>query len=1479
MEGGDLRMSSIDERIVRVTFDNRQFEQGVAKTLASLDRLTKGLKLEGATKGLSDVTAASQKVDLKHLENSAQSIADKFTNMGRIATGALESIGARALQVGSTFVKSLSVAPIMDGFREYETNMNSIQTILANTAHAGTNLQQVTAALDELNHYSDQTIYNFSEMAKNIGTFTAAGVSLDTATNAIKGIANLAAVSGSNSQQASTAMYQLSQAISAGKVSLEDWNSVVNAGMGGKVFQDALMETARVHGVAVDDMVKKAGSFRLTLQEGWLTGEILTETLSKFTGDLTAAQLKTMGYNEQQIAGILKMAEVAKNAATEVKTMSQLINTLKEASGSGWAQTWQIIFGDFNEAKGLFTEISNVLGDMVKNSADSRNKLLTDWKEMGGRAVLIDSISTAFHALLDILKPIRDAFRQIFPATTAKQLYDLTVSLFEFTQKLKISSDTADKIKRTFAGLFAILDLGWEVVKGLFGLIVQLFSKMAGGSGDILKITANIGDFIVRLREAVARGDDLTRFFDKLGSILAIPIKLLQTLRSHLIGLFDGFDKNGTEAADSLINFSNELSPLGKFMDLIASSGDKLNQMFDRLLGKFGPLLTKTREFFSNFGKTVTDALESVFGTLDYGDALKGLNTGLLAAFVLSFRNIFAKNNGIAGLVEGATDALEALTNTLGAMQNTLRAATLLQIAIALGILTLSADKLSKVDSEGLKKALATMVGMLTELLASMAVMSKIGMTGFITMAAGMIVLALAISALTISVKALADMSWKELAKGLVGTTVLLAGLSSAVTTMSGSPVLISTALALVILAGAIKILVTAVSDLSEFSWAELSKGLVGVAALLASLGLFTRFANADKGGVLAGAGIVLLAAGIKILVSAVQDFSQMSWGEIGKGLAAIAGGLVLIGAALYLIPPSSVISAAGVLLVSASLLLIAEAVEKMGKLEWGAIGKGLATTGGALFLIGAALKLLPPSSLLSAAAILIVAASLQLIVIALQNMASMSWEEVATGLIVLAGALTVIAIAVNLMVGALAGAAAMLVVSVSLIVIAQALQLFAAMTWEEIAKGFIMLTGIFILFAAAGILLGPLVPILMGLGIAITLLGVGILAAGAGTLLFATALGALAVAGTAATAALIAMVAGLLGLIPLALEMVGKGLVAFAEVIATAGPAIIKALVTILGALIDAINTLGPKIIDALLRLILALLQKALEYVPRMVSAGIKLIAGLLQGIADNMPKVISSGANLIVSFLNGIAENMPKIVQAGINLIIDFVNSLAQGIRDNAAAMGEAGVNLATAIIEGIIRGLAAGLKKVVSEAINVVKSAYNAAKDFLGISSPSKEFHKLGEWSAEGMANGLDASANLAEKSAENLGAGAMNALKDSLSGLGNSVNGDLDTTYTITPILDLSNVEKNSNRLRNMTADQLISASVSRARARAAASGYQSNQTELANLASSDVQNGSGFTFVQNNSSPKALSSAEIYRLTKNQLSIAREALPT
>ena len=395
--------TTVDNRVLEMRFDNKQFESGVATSMSTLDKLKQKLNLSGASKGLEGLGKAAKNVSFAGMTSGIETVNAKFSAMQVIGMTALSNITNQAVNAGKRMVSALTIDPVKTGFQEYETQIGAIQTILSNTRQEGTNVAIVNKALDELNTYADKTIYNFTEMTRNIGTFTAAGVKLDTSVNAIKGIANLAAVSGSTSQQASTAMYQLSQALAAGKVSLMDWNSVVNAGMGGKVFQDALIRTSELLGTGAKQAIETYGSFRESLTQGeWLTTEVLTETLNQLSGAYDKADLIAQGFSESQANEIMALAKDAEDAATKVKTFTQLWDVMKEAAQSGWAQTWRIIVGDFEEAKNLLTPLADFFTGIIGKFSDARNKLL--------ESALATNIRDMFKGLDDsinkVLEPI-----------------------------------------------------------------------------------------------------------------------------------------------------------------------------------------------------------------------------------------------------------------------------------------------------------------------------------------------------------------------------------------------------------------------------------------------------------------------------------------------------------------------------------------------------------------------------------------------------------------------------------------------------------------------------------------------------------------------------------------------------------------------------------------------------------------------------------------------------------------------------------------------------------------------------------------------------------------------------------------------------------------------------------------------------------------------------------------------------------------
>lgn len=1452
-------MSSIDERIVNMKFNSSQFEQGASKTLSMLDKLKSAMGFKGAAKGLQDVDSAVRKFSFAGMTSGVEGLSAKFVALSTVAITALANISNRAINAGITIAKSLTIDPIKQGFQEYTTNLNAIQTILANTKSKGSTLSDVNASLAELNTYADKTIYNFAEMARNIGTFTAAGVDLDTSTSAIKGIANLAAVSGSNAQQASTAMYQLSQALASGRITLMDWNSVVNAGMGGEVFQEALKETARAHGVAVDTIIEQEGSFRESLQHGWITSDILTETLSKFTGDLTDAQLEQMGYTQEQIKGIQEMAKTAQDAATKVKDVSQLFDTLQEAAGSGWAKTWEILFGNFEEARTLWTGVSNALGGMIDQSSDTRNKILEDWKLLGGRTEIITAITMAWHFLMSIMRVVKDAFRDIFPPMTGERLHQMSVAIREFASGLKLSGPAAENLKSTFRGLFALFDIGWMIIKGFLGVIFELIGSFVGVGGGVLEITGTLGEFIVSVRDAIKNGEGLSRFFDGLTMVLKAPIAVIKAIIGAIADLASGL--SGT---DIFAGIKARLSPLEGMGGAVEKAWRGAGRVLKSIAQFMKPLTDALREFASGLKEAFVQSMENV----DFSHILDAINTGLLAGLFVTLRKFLSGGLNIdfgGGFLEGAKSTLEGLTDVLGAMQANLKADTLTKIAVAIALLAASALALSLVNPDRLASALTGIAVMLGELVAAMALFSKVvtpvAVAKFILLGAALVLLASALVIMSGAVLMLAQLDWAGLAKGLLGVTATLGLLAAAVKVMSGnSGGMIKTGAGLILLAVGVRILASAVKAFSDMDWESMARGLVGVAGSLVALGIFTKLASAGKGAIASSVGLIVMAGALKILASAVEDFSDMDWSSIARGLVAMAGALIVIAGAIAILPKTMAIEAAGLVVMAGALSILSDVLADMG---------------------------------------------------------GMSWEEIARGLVALAGSLGILALGLLAMNGTLAGSAALIVAAGAISILAPALKMLGGMTWGEIGKGLLTLAAALAILGVAGLVLTPVVPTLLLLGVAIALLGVGVAAAGIGVAAFAAGLTALGAAGAVAATGIVVMVTAVIALIPAILIAIAEGIVGMVQVLMNAAPVFLEAAVTLISGLLTAITTLapqiistavtlisgiisalatlipqfmdtavlfitalltairivGPQIINTVVTLILALVNAVVVLVPRFVEAGMAIIRGILNGIARQIPGVVQAGVSIVVNFLNAVSANLGRVIQAGINLIINFVNGLANGIRSNTGRMRSAGVNLAMAIVDGMTGGLASGVGRVVSAAVNLATRAFNAAKSALGIASPSKEFAKLGAFSAEGLAVGLDRAGSIVEHEAGRVGKRAITSLRASLSNVGDIVSTDINMEPTIRPVLDLTNVKKSANDIDALLSHRSIRPDGIR------------DYAMSASLRNSPVAAGgdiysptTNVTFQQTNNSPKALSSAEIYRQTRNQLSTFKGGLP-
>ena len=1297
---------TIDERVVEMRFDNKQFESNVQTSLSTIEKLKKSLDMDGATKGLESIDSAAKKVDMSGLGSAVETVKTRFSALEIMAVTALANITNSVVNTGKQMLHSLTIEPISQGFEEYELKMGSIQTIMMST---GASLEEVNKYLQELNTYSDKTIYSFQDMTSNIGKFTNAGVGLEDAVMAIQGVSNVAAVSGANANEASRAMYNFAQALSAGYVKLIDWKSIENANMATVEFKTQLLESAVACGTltkTADGMYKTVKGnvidathgFNDSLQDQWMTTEALVGTLRNYADETTEIGAKAFA------------------AAQDVKTFTQLMDTLKEAVGSGWANTWEILFGDFEEAKELWTGLSQVIGGFIDAQADARNEMLQGWKDLGGRTKLIEALKNAFEGVQSVIKPIYEAFREIFPPATAKQLYDITENLRKFTANLKLSDTASANLKSTFKGLFAILDIVKQAFSAIFTAIKPLFGGLGTLGDGILGFTGGVGDAIVAFDEFIKTSGA----FQKVGEGIATVIQTIMTALSTL--------KNKIKEKFESANFEVFHSLLERIHERMAQVGEAAGEMKSGVIVAFeviGETLANCQfvQLLSavwNAVKTIGSGIVKILGELGSSlaknlgeanfsgiiDLLNGISFGAIAVGITKFVGTFRKAiEDIGSFKESFIGILDSVRGCFEAYQNQLQAGTLLKIASAIAILTASLIALSLVDSEKLNVALGAITVLFADLLASMAVFNKISgqVTGVVKSVTAMLGIATAVLILASALKKIADLDAKQLTTGLIGVAGLTTMMVAAAKAMSSnSKAIIKGATQMVIFAAAIKILASVCEQLAKLDWNQLAKGLVGVGVLLAEITAFTKLTGNAQNVISTGVALIAIAAAMKILASAVKDFSTMQWDEIARGLTAMAGALAAITVAVKFMPNNMAGIGAGLVIVAAALVVLSTALEKMGNL---------------------------------------------------------SWEQVAKGLITLGGAMAILAIGLNAMTGTLAGSAALLVAASALLVLTPVLTILGAMSWSSIVKGLVTLAGAFAILGVAGAVLTPLVPSILALsgslaliGVAVVGIGAGLALAGAGLSALAVGLTALAAAGTAGATAIVAsltvIITGVAGLIPAIVAKIGEAIVEFCKVIADSAGAIGEAVKAVILMLVDVLVECVPAIADGALKLIAGVLEALVEYTPSIVDSIFQFLIAVLEGVAKNLPSLIQAAVDVLMAFFSGIVDALKGIdtetllqgivgigLLAAIMAALSAVAALVPGAMLGVLGMGAVIAELALVLAAVGALAQIPGLNWLINEGGNLLQGIGTAIGKFVGgivggfMSGVSSQFPQIG------------------------------------------------------------------------------------------------------------------------------------------------------
>ncbi len=1071
--------ATVEERVVQMEFDNRGFERGIQTSMRSLDRLDKSLELKNGTKGFEAVGRAADGLQFDGLNAGIYAVQQRFSALEVVAVTALQRITNMAMNAGERLVKSLSVDQISAGFEKFGSKTTSVATLVAQ----GNALETVNDQLDRLNWFTDETSYNFTDMVSNIAKFTASGKGLEESVTAMEGIANWAALSGQNAATASRAMYQLSQAMGAGVMRKEDYKSIQNASMDTDEFREKCLEA----GVACKTLKKNADGTYTSLvnaqgafekaqfaehltQDAWLTSDVMMQVFTDYSQAVTkiydvtkekgmlASEVIDEIHTTADEEGISIDEAIAKlgyldeagnalfdsfglkafEAAQKARTFGDAIDSVKDAVSTGWMKTFELIFGDAEQATELWTELANRMYDVFAEGINSQNEMLKAWNEAGGRTELIDSLWNVWDAAASVVTPIKEAFDEIFPPVTAERLKNLTGALKDFTAKLKLSDDAADKVKRTFKGLFAAADMIKKILDNAAKAIGSFMgSSGITGLGDlVLDITAKIGDALTDLN-ARFTGGGIGTLLESVGNAISGFTENLMTSAGGLSGVLGTV---GSALGNGLSSLWSAVQPMLEGLKGHLTFGNLVNV----ITGVIGVLT----------GKQLLDAATNV---KNFFENLFGGNKAKKAG---SFKAMFKE------LTESLKEGITSLTTGV-------KTKSLLTIAAAIGVLTLSVDKLSQLKTRDIAKSVAGIFGLMTALVKGLDGVTKTtkqnGSKGLTGTAAGMVLIAEAVNLLAKAVGKLGGLDLATLGKGLVGVGGGLAELVGAAKVLNGVGLRVKTSVAMLVIAESCKVLGDAMAKFTGFNWDEIARGLAGMGGALAELtaaaAVLGQFGG--MGSVTGAAGIWILSQSLAKIAGAMALFAVYDWDEIARGLAGMGGALAEMAGALAITGEiaglKSLFAAGGIWVVIQGLDDMAAALRKIGALSWETLKKGLVGMGAALGEIGTVVSLVGQvtgfSSLFGAAGIWTVMQGLENIASALGRIGRLTWDEIARGLAGMGGALVELAAVITLVgeatgIAGLIGGGSLLLAIQGLGDLADAFIRFSEIDPEKIAAG-----------------------------------------------------------------------------------------------------------------------------------------------------------------------------------------------------------------------------------------------------------------------------------------------------------------------------------------------------------------------------------------------------------------------------------------
>lgn len=871
------KSTNIETNVVQMRFDNKNFEKNVKDTINSVDKLKKELKFEDSAKSFKTLEENAKRVDFSPLSKGIEKVQASFSFLDTFSATVYHRLSKRLIDLGKKVVSSVSTDGIKSGFSEYELKMNSFKTIKASAGKDFTD-SKINEYLEELNEYADKTIYSFSDMTNNIGKFTNAGVKLDVAVKAIKGISNEAAVSGANAAEASRAMYNFSQALSSGYVKLIDWKSIENANMATEEFKNELIKTAASVGTLTKaqngmyrtqkgKLLNSTRGFNDALQDQWMTTEVLTKTLERYADKTT------------------DIGKKAFDAAQKVNTFSKLMDTLKESLQSGWSRVWELVVGDLEQATALWTSISNAVGKFIDTRFGPLIDMLEKWNKQHGRADTLRAIKDILKSIGELLKPIGRAFRDIFPKKTVNDLLAFTASLENFAKKVKPTSEQAKKLQDTFRGIFAAIDILRMAIGAFKKTFGGVFVKILGDAlHTIFGVTGSLGDMLTAVRKNIKENDAFNKVLKPIANTLLWVYGIIKKVSSVLWN-FAGTVKEVLTENGGVKAFGEWFKGLREAISNFSLSGiaTSIGRFFKGLWKTIDGIISKTFNFYTPFKNKLKEAKDKIVNS-KFGQWIIGFYRGIVDAVqdvFNSFRDV--KTDGIDDMNNNA----EKKVGIFGKIINFFKKSWEVIKSIALTIWPYIRDVV---------KSIGTGIQMLISGVTENIRKSDMGDAGGLLGGAGIFAIGLGIRSFVKGLKPMFDAA-SAFGKGAKALKNIF-NLINEATKLIKAQILKSIAVSILMLSASLLVLSTIPKEklvTTTLAIATLMQGMTAVfKAIDSANGL--DIGTADEKGKSSGAGrlfgvaatLTAMALAVSIMVVAIKALSKVSVEDITKGAIVI---------------------------------------------------------------------------------------------------------------------------------------------------------------------------------------------------------------------------------------------------------------------------------------------------------------------------------------------------------------------------------------------------------------------------------------------------------------------------------------------------------------------------------------------------------------------------------------------------------------